>query len=106
MIELRESCFIDGQLIYSRDLPGGSQAPSELGRRPSSAYYCETCGEVWARFIRSDSAGWAFLPSICPRCPPKHWCRRGSIIRDIDLGDTDIPAALLRWEILQIKDLR
>lgn len=40
----------------------------EAAPRPSVAYYCRVCGEVWARIV--DEGGWDFIPRRCPKHGP------------------------------------
>lgn len=74
--------------------------------RPSYAYFCPHCGEIWARFVSQYSKPWVVITSGCDRCGIPHLFSEpaGSIRLLYDPNfDNSLPLDLLEREVLLLR---
>lgn len=59
--------YIDGEFIGAGEI-GLVRVHDEYHPPKSLAYFCSSCGEIWARIVvDGDPRGWFLYYSLCPR---------------------------------------
>lgn len=76
--------FLEGQFKGIAEVPATDLAELASYRRlRSTAYFCPTCGEVWARLALTyggEEVGWEVLTSPCRKHPESLLYPAGSLI--------------------------
>ena len=78
---------------------GGSVIPGPCGR--NLAFFCPSCGEVWARVVDSSASGWHSVTRGCAQHPRSGADdSAGSFIHPwIQHGLPELPDAVLEYEM-------
>lgn len=106
-MEFKQLFFIEGRLL-GEAIRGLKPVHGELHPPTSDLYFCQHCGEVYARcpVIKDDGSTttWQSYRATCRKCAPakQRWLSDwpGSIWREWDKDFCNaLPPAVLQWEL-------
>lgn len=91
---------------------GQSPVPAHLSWQTNLLWYCDNCGEVYARLPVEDAPGgdrcWQAMVGVCGKCQPRPMLSHrspGSIWDTVFNGlHKDFPEEVLRYELLLLID--
>ncbi len=76
---MRAQFFLSSRFAGTSDVPF-EQFKEESAAPQSRAYYCSTCGDVFARMVVEGPTGWRYEPRRCARCGHSPGVVAGSIL--------------------------